>query len=804
MDAILVLDAASLVVECNPAAEEMFGLSESQLVGRPMGALLLPGDDGDVLATTELNGDGGRLVGLRASGETFPAEASKARAAASGLSMVVIRDVTERLAQAEEIARLNRLYASLSAVNQAIVTASEPQQLFQRICDALVERGGFRMAWVGVVSGDETELVPTAHSGDVHGYTSHIRIPLLPDPDALGRGPSGTAIHLGRPYICNDLLTDPATLPWRAGIEQSGFMSSAAFPVRIGGEVRGALSVYSAQRGFFRDAEVALLEEAAGDLSFALDMLEGRAEHARAEAAAERERAFAQSLVESLPGILYLYDETGRFLRWNSRFEQVTGRSTEAMAALRPLDLFEGDEVPLLRERIAEVFERGEASVEATLISKDGSRTPFYFTGRRIDFEGQTCLLGVGLDITQRKQAELELRRSEERFRSTLDGALESCQLIDFDWRYLYLNPAAASHNRRPNAELLGKRMPEAWPGIEGSHVFGMLARCMTERIAVHEETEFSFADGTSAWFDVRAQPVPEGIFVLSIDISERKHAEHALREMNESLEQIVRVRTADLEVARDRAEAADRIKSAFLATMSHELRTPLNSILGFTGVLLQGLAGPLNGEQSKQLGMVQASGRHLLALINDVLDISKIEAGQLEMHRAPFDLRATAERAAEAIRPLAEKKAITLRVRIDPGVGAIDSDARRVQQILLNLLSNAVKFTDRGSVELAVELVRSSDHPAVRLRVTDTGIGIREGGVAELFQPFRQLDSGLQRQHEGTGLGLAISRRLAALLGGTIEAESTWGRGSVFTVTLPLSEVPAIASTTSSEASEP
>ena len=255
-------------------------------------------------------------------------------------------------------------------------------------------------------------------------------------------------------------------------------------------------------------------------------------------------------------------------------------------------------------------------------------------------------------------------------------------------------------------------------------------------------------------------------------------------------LEQRVALRTdeltkanRDLHVAKEAAESADRVKSAFLATMSHELRTPLNSIIGFTGILLQGLAGPLNAEQRKQLEMVRDSSRHLLALINDVLDISKIEAGQLEMRPVTFDLRASFLKTAGIVKPLAEKKALDLRVDVAPTVGFVTSDPRRIEQILLNLLNNAVKFTERGSITLRAVRVGA----AIRFSVADTGIGIKPENLGVLFQPFRQIDSGLARQHEGTGLGLAICRRLTELLGGSISVESEWGKGSVFTCTLPL-----------------
>lgn len=503
----------------------------------------------------------------------------------------------------------------------------------------------------------------------------------------------------------------------------------------------------------------------------------------------EREGQFAEGLVEAIPGILYLYREDGTFLRWNSNFESVSGFSADEVRRMHPLDFFRGDDRATVGQSIAEVFERGHATVEASFVSRDGRATPYFFTGRRIVFDGATCLVGVGVDLSERTRAEDALRRSEERYRTTLDSILEACQLIGSDWRYLYLNGASAAQNRRPNADLLGRRMQDCWPGIESSAVFSLLRRCMEERVAIREEIEFHFPDGSSGWFDVRAQPVPEGIFALSVDVTERWRAERALRELNHELERKVAERTADLEAARERAEAADRIKSAFLATMSHELRTPLNSIIGFTGIILQGLAGPLNPEQGKQLGMVRSSARHLLDLINDVLDISKIEAGQLEVRPAPFDLRASVEHVAASVRPLAAQKGLSLDVVVSPALESIASDRRRVEQVLLNLLNNAIKFTQRGGVTLTADVVEGAADgtgSCVRVRVSDTGIGMKADDLATLFQPFRQLDAGLGREHEGTGLGLAICRRLLELLGGSVTVESERGRGSVFTVSLP------------------
>jgi PAS domain S-box-containing protein len=790
-------------------------------------------------------------------------------------------------AHVQEIERLNRLYSALSQINQAIVRTEGRDQLLHRVCAALVEHGGFRMAWIGWHDPATHRLLPVAHVGDDNGHLQ--RVPIYADERPEGRGPSSIAFRTNQPYICHDLFADPATLPWRAEAKRSGFTASAALPIRTNGAVVGTLSVYAARHGNFQGDEISLLVESTDDAIFS-QTLDGQitswnpaaesvfgyspeevigrsvqlliptegledepaiqesirrgehvkqretmrrrkdgalvpvsitvspiwavdegqsgtsgrvgaswivrdiTEHRKAEELVQREQRLVSGLIEAMPGIFYLYDEQGRFLRWNRNFERVSGYGADEIATMHPLDLFGEDEKPLLAQRIAEVFEKGEATVEASFLAKDGSQAPFFFTGKRIELEGAPSLVGVGVDISERRRAEETVRKSEERYRTTLDTMLEGCQLIGFDWRYLYLNPAAALHNRRSNSELLGQRMTDAWPGIEQSDVFALLRRCMNQRVPVHSETEFAFADGSTAWFDVRAQPVPEGIFVLSLAISERKQAERALRELNESLERKVAERTLALEAARERAEAADRLKSAFLATMSHELRTPLNSILGFTGIVLKGMAGPLSAEQHKQLGMVQGSARHLLDLINDVLDISKIEAGQLQVRRAPFDLRASIARVSASVLPLAQKKGLTLQVTVPELLDEMASDQRRVEQILLNLLNNAIKFTDRGAVTLGLELVDAGEPlvmgeqpPFARIRVTDTGIGIKPDDLSKLFQPFLQLDSGLQRQHEGTGLGLAICRRLTGLLGGSIFAESLPERGSAFTVLLPM-----------------
>jgi len=653
---IVCADANSYYLDANDCVCQMLGYTRDELIGLHASDIIVPSEVPHIQSTLDQIHDRvdhrREWLFRRKNGSVFAADVT-ATAMPDGTLLGIIRDITALREREQEVTRMSRLYDALSHVNQAIVRLRTRDELLQKVCDVLVDHGGFRMAWVGWHVPEDHRLMPVAQCGDSNRYLDGIRV--YTDDRPEGRGPSGHTFRSGSPYVSNDLLGDPVSGPWRAELERRGFLASAAFPIRVGGVVEGVLSVYADRLGFFQDQEVRLLEEAAADVSFALDNVASEAARRHAEQTVRQEKEFSDSMIECMPGIVYLYDMSGRFLRWNRDFERVSGFAATEIAHMHPLDFFAGDDKVRIEARISEVFATGESSTEASFVSRDGRQRPYYFTGRRVTFQGRTCLVGVGIDISERRQAE------EER---------------------------------------------------------------------------------------------------------ERRH----------------------------RAEAADRVKSAFLATMSHELRTPLNSIIGFTGILLQGLAGPLNTEQNKQLEMVRTSSRHLLALINDVLDISKIEAGQLEVARAPFNPGQSIAKVVALVTPLAVAKGLAVRVEVPAVLPIVVGDARRFEQILLNLLSNAIKFTEMGEVRLTAKLLDAAGldagRPAatsIQLSVRDSGIGIKTVDLPHLFQPFRQVESGLARHHEGTGLGLAICHRLAVLMGGRIDAESEWGKGSRFWVTLPL-----------------
>jgi PAS domain S-box-containing protein len=583
--------------------------------------------------------------------------------------------------------------------------------------------------------------------------------------------------------------------------------------------------------------------EADGMLVMLTDITESK----RAEELISKSSAELQAVLDNSPALIYTKDQAGRYLFVNRCWAERFNIHSEDARGKTDFELFSEDAARQFTANDRTVVESGQTQeFEEQSLLADGLHSYQSIKVALRDKNGQVhAICGISTDITERKAKEKALHQTHRALRvlSQCNSAVvhaaeeqallnEVCRIVVGPAGYVFAWVGYADNDEertvRPIAsagdgEGFLDRIHVSWADNEyGKGSIGPAIRTGKPVVVRRLRSQSSFfpwhLDLASYRFEsVMSVPLHQGdtvygalaIYAQEPDAfdssevgliaelgenlahgiaslrarNERAEAIAALQQARNELEDRVRLRTAELVEARDAALSADRLKSAFLATMSHELRTPLNSIIGFTGIVLQGLAGPLNDEQIKQLGMVQNSSRHLLALINDVLDISKIEAGQLDIHCASFPMLPAIEKTVSAIIPLAQKKGIAVRTELSPDVGEISSDQQRTEQILLNLLGNAVKFTDQGEV-----VVRCwYDKGWIVTTVRDTGIGIDPKHHQSIFEPFRQADTGLARKREGTGLGLSICKRLVELLGGFISVESALEQGSTFTVRLPL-----------------
>jgi PAS domain S-box-containing protein len=517
----------------------------------------------------------------------------------------------------------------------------------------------------------------------------------------------------------------------------------------------------------------------------------------QAEQALRRSEEHFRSLIENASDIITIVNADGTIRYKSPSLERLLGYKPEELIGKSAFDLVHPDDL----SSVLSIFKDGIQNPGALVLAefryrhKDGSWRTLESIGKTIvEDSGQVCMIVNSRDITERKQAEKALRESEARFAGILDLALEAIISIDEAQRIVLFNKGAEQIFGYTPDEVLGQPLailiPEKFRSLHGYNVaeFGLsaaTARRMGERQEIYgrrKNGEEFPGEASISKLEVAGRRI---FTVVLRDITERRRIEAALIEERALLARRVEERTADLSAANAELAKVARLKDEFLASMSHELRTPLNAILGLSEALQEQLYGTFNQKQLKVLRTIEESGRHLLSLINDILDLSKIEAGKLALEIGPVSVDAVCQASLRLINQMAQKKKLTLSSTFDRMVSTIQADDRRLKQALVNLLSNAVKFTPEGGT-IGLEVDGHAGQGVVRFTVWDTGIGISQKDMARLFQPFIQLDSSLSRQYSGTGLGLALVHRIVELHGGSVSVESEPGKGSRFTISLP------------------
>jgi len=534
---------------------------------------------------------------------------------------------------------------------------------------------------------------------------------------------------------------------------------------------------------YWESASISPIRDASGEITHYVGIKDDITERRRIEQEVAEQKQLLENTLESLTHPFYVIDANDYSIQVANSAALRLGASTEstchALTHRRdtPCDSSEHP-CPMV-----EIKKTGQpVTLEHIHLDEHGDPRFVEVHGYPIfDTDGNVIqMIEYSLDITERKEAEEALQQSEERIRSMVDnipGVVYRC-LLDTDWTMLFVSDEIENLTGYPAAEYLGEEPQRSFVSIMHPDDVEPIANATVAAVEARQSYthEYRVIDrhGDLHWVIAKGKAIfdEEGVPLYLdgtiFDVTDKKEME------------------LELESAKDDAESANRAKSAFLANMSHELRTPMNAIIGYSEMLAEDAEDEGHDEMIPDLEKINAAGKHLLALINDILDLSKIEAGRIDLYLERFDLRQMLDDAAATVAPLISKNGNLLATDFSDDLEPVRVDLTKLRQALFNLLSNAAKFTEEGTVTLSASRFNHDEVDWIRISVKDTGIGIPAEKLDHVFEEFSQADASTTREYGGTGLGLPISRKFCQMMGGDITVTSEAGIGSTFTIELP------------------
>ncbi|MEB3829178.1 sensor histidine kinase [Phormidium sp. CCY1219] len=491
------------------------------------------------------------------------------------------------------------------------------------------------------------------------------------------------------------------------------------------------------------------------------------------EALRVSEQKFSKAFRSTPDAIAITRVSDGRYVEVNDRFLEMTGFELEETLGKTTDELNIWVDFDRRDRLLQQLKEHGVVrDVEGQFRTKSGDIRIGLLSAEPIDLDGVPCLVTITRDITERKQYEQKLYHTTCELQTIFQALPDLYFRVDIYGRILDYHAGQELDLYVAPSDFMGRQLPEVLPELVGEKFARAIAEVQETKSLVRIEYSIGFEREEKS-FEARLLPLLDSqIIIIVRDISDRKRAE------------------SELQQAKEAAEAASQAKSMFLANMSHELRTPLNAIIGYSEFLKEEAEDLNCSEFIPDLSKIERAGKHLLSLIDDILDISKIEAGKMDLYLEKFSISALVESAISTIQPLADKNHNTLTVNNFASSHYMYADAKKVRQILLNLLSNAAKFTENGCITVDIRRKTASGNnsavPWIDFQVKDTGIGMTSEQMQHIFHAFTQADASTTRKYGGTGLGLAISHQFCKMMGGEILVESEPGVGSTFTVRMP------------------